>query len=615
MNIQEFRQKYPEYNDIPDRELADSFHQKYYSDIPKEKFDADFLGASSQITPQSFWKELAKSSVNQADIAGMMAGGAAGTFLGGQTIPGAALGGMAGTAFKQAVGPYVGLNQPHPLSMEASNERARAGAIGGISEAALPVLGVLGKESGAILSEAQQIQRLMREKGIQSSTSGITGGMGAKTAEEVAGSFLPAKLMMQSKMRRSTSQINEGVDNILREENRRTISSNIGQDEIPPILKEGGTAAEAGTIGGAAKTGTKQAIDNWWTKLKDSYKGFYSEAERQGIKEIDTGKFKESIVKLKENIEKNWLPGETTDKAIKELDGLYGNIGKNADAEQLHTWSKQIYNLKSIGVNEQKFLREGIMSSLGKASESGDVNLKNMLEGINKQYAQGHEKFLDLPLVRSLAKPEGIGSISEIQATSRAWQPQNLDALKAIKENMEPATWEAWRLRYLGNFFDPRSPIGKNIVKDLNETGSKKYIDGKALEQALNDHKKILSEFFDPGTITGLREWAKISKATLPDVEKLLKNQLPGDLARIAGTGAIAGGAIGAGALNHPFLTIGGGLAYGTGSMAIARSLMSPRGYLRILLTEGAAGAPLRSEALKMGGRAVFTSRMPWEKE
>ncbi len=38
MKLQEMRQKYPEYNDLSDEQLADSYHKKYYSDIPKEDF-------------------------------------------------------------------------------------------------------------------------------------------------------------------------------------------------------------------------------------------------------------------------------------------------------------------------------------------------------------------------------------------------------------------------------------------------------------------------------------------------------------------------------------------------------------------------------------------------
>ena len=38
MNIQEIRQKYPQYEDLTDQELADAFHGKFYADVPKDEF-------------------------------------------------------------------------------------------------------------------------------------------------------------------------------------------------------------------------------------------------------------------------------------------------------------------------------------------------------------------------------------------------------------------------------------------------------------------------------------------------------------------------------------------------------------------------------------------------
>lgn len=37
-SIQEIRQKYPQYGDLSDQQLADSLHTKYYSDMPKDQF-------------------------------------------------------------------------------------------------------------------------------------------------------------------------------------------------------------------------------------------------------------------------------------------------------------------------------------------------------------------------------------------------------------------------------------------------------------------------------------------------------------------------------------------------------------------------------------------------
>ena len=38
LNIQEVRAKYPQYEDLSDKQLLDSLHGKYYSDMPIEEF-------------------------------------------------------------------------------------------------------------------------------------------------------------------------------------------------------------------------------------------------------------------------------------------------------------------------------------------------------------------------------------------------------------------------------------------------------------------------------------------------------------------------------------------------------------------------------------------------
>lgn len=45
----EFRTKYPQYNDMPDVELADSLHQKFYSDIPRVQFFQQLEIGGSQL--------------------------------------------------------------------------------------------------------------------------------------------------------------------------------------------------------------------------------------------------------------------------------------------------------------------------------------------------------------------------------------------------------------------------------------------------------------------------------------------------------------------------------------------------------------------------------------
>lgn len=58
--IQEVRKKFPQYDNMSDQELADAIHKKFYSDLPREEFDAK-LG----MTPAN--QELERKAIEQAD--------------------------------------------------------------------------------------------------------------------------------------------------------------------------------------------------------------------------------------------------------------------------------------------------------------------------------------------------------------------------------------------------------------------------------------------------------------------------------------------------------------------------------------------------------------------
>ena len=48
--LAEFRQKYPEYNDLSDAALADAVYKKFYSGIPREQFNAKIGLTDEQLT-------------------------------------------------------------------------------------------------------------------------------------------------------------------------------------------------------------------------------------------------------------------------------------------------------------------------------------------------------------------------------------------------------------------------------------------------------------------------------------------------------------------------------------------------------------------------------------
>ena len=51
MNIAEIRQKYPQYNDLSDIELAQGLHKKFYSDMDFNDFTQKIGVRTSELTP------------------------------------------------------------------------------------------------------------------------------------------------------------------------------------------------------------------------------------------------------------------------------------------------------------------------------------------------------------------------------------------------------------------------------------------------------------------------------------------------------------------------------------------------------------------------------------
>jgi hypothetical protein len=85
MNLQEFRGKYPQYNDMSDQELSDALYNKYYSDMGREQFDEHFHAAATDTPDQEEfgWFERVFAGpvirgANQLQTAEAVMGGAVG---------------------------------------------------------------------------------------------------------------------------------------------------------------------------------------------------------------------------------------------------------------------------------------------------------------------------------------------------------------------------------------------------------------------------------------------------------------------------------------------------------------------------------------------------------
>src|SRR5256885_170626 len=63
-SLQDFRQQYPQYNDMSDTQVTDNLYSKYYSDMPREKFNPNIggLGVGSRVNPQGDQSDIFNKS-------------------------------------------------------------------------------------------------------------------------------------------------------------------------------------------------------------------------------------------------------------------------------------------------------------------------------------------------------------------------------------------------------------------------------------------------------------------------------------------------------------------------------------------------------------------------
>lgn len=184
MNITEFRQKYPQYDSIPDGELANKFYDKYYATkIPKNEFMQKFLGGSIPEQPSIAeagigagkgtrirqappkWKEYASRAAHTIlPIGGAVGGTLVGAGAGGIGAPvGGTLGYAGGKSAARSFDEFTGLRVPLTLKEAATKTITEDIPEGMLAEVTGPaaravgrgvakITGVAGKYTGGLIT-------------------------------------------------------------------------------------------------------------------------------------------------------------------------------------------------------------------------------------------------------------------------------------------------------------------------------------------------------------------------------------------------------------------------------------------------------------------------------
>ena len=517
---------------------------------------------------------------------------AAGPFAPAVMVGAGGAGGLTGEWLKQFLGPLVGLTPPGSPE-EASNARAGSamdmmmGEMGGQGATSL-ISKLLAPFASRMTPEATAVLNQSREMGVPIAPSAINRSLIARGLEGTAEGTITGKPMMNSQRQKAVVAINKEIGRIQGEVGKAGETEIVGQGVKEALGGEGG------------------AVENFWAKSKGLYDDFYKAANVGSTPSVNTNPLREKLHEIL-GPELKLPKAQQDEKLIGFIQDVLENQPAQMAPKELHEIQKRLYDIGISNRGQVKAIKESIDKAW---DEFGGQVQSDVIGALNKartQFKEGMTELVESPLVKKLIKDESLpGSVQPGAVISTIYRPGNEKVIANLSKYLPEKTVEDMNARYLANFFDERSPVGRGIVKSV---GMDKYIDGEALYKAVGAHKSILESAFDAKTVRALQNLALLSKASMQDM-KALQNRSLGDVSKVLNWVGILGGgsAISTGNIGPAMGVVAGAAA----APGIARSLMAPNGILKTWLTEGLMRGPTGmmirggvKEGLKMGGRAI----------
>jgi hypothetical protein len=229
--IADIRKQYPQYNDLSDEQLAQGFHQKFYSDIPYDQFKQQIGITTPVAKPPSTAQQLGSAFVEQLPAIGAVAAPVITTLAtGGAGLPlalgTAGVGAAAGETIKQMI-----QGKTEPDVARIGQEAALGMAGEGFGQALGPVVrgaaglakGVLGLPQQtarqlASLEERQVAQQLLQRQGATLS-AGQVGGTASQLFEGLSraglgeGAFAANQKAIGTALQNEKNQIVSSIGN------------------------------------------------------------------------------------------------------------------------------------------------------------------------------------------------------------------------------------------------------------------------------------------------------------------------------------------------------------------------------------------------------------------
>jgi hypothetical protein len=243
------------------------------------------------------------------------------------------------------------------------------------------------------------------------------------------------------------------------------------------------------------------------------------------------------------------------------------------------------------------------------AQDIKDFNpeVHNLWETANKNFEALQEDFVKNSATKKImgvmrgTEPGRKPAVKLDAVVTSLFDSAHLDDLEKIFKEMPVKMVDDLKTRFLANFFDPRSAIGKRVVGDVSDS-TMQFIKGRELRQAIRDNQSILERLYPSETVAALRHLADKAELGSGITNKFItgsKESMGSNMTRQGMRMATTGGIGAMGGIPLAMATEGGGLF-------LANSLMKPNGWAKTLLVGGKEGTRAGAKGrLTMGGKVL----------
>ena len=475
-------------------------------------------------------------------------------------VPAAFMGGAAGQQVGRQTGgvktdPNAELSDILLDNIKAGGRMAEAEALGGLASPLLAKAFAPGRSS--LTPEASILQGFAREKNVPMSPDMLSPNVTAKVLKGGTDNFLPSRLVNDAYRKKTIQRFNELSSEISGEvgplEGNNIITPK-AIDELKVLYEKKAMAGKklANDFLEAVGHNTEIPVDATSAILKSINKSAVDPALREF-----------ASTKLQQ------LKGPVTASELETALRQIGGIKPKTDTkflEQLRTAIKSDFEKAGAPVDMLSEANQAFKENIGLLAGQGARQLKAML-------AKGEEPAF---LTAKIFRTGNEGLIKSL-------------ASEAEKGTLKKDVWDSLRAQNLKNMFDHSSVESKRLM-------GLKVLDGTKLEKMIESNRGALELAYKdkPGALEGLRNLARLAKASKPDLaefEQGMDRTLKGT--QILGLPSAA--------MFEPTSIVIGS----TTAPAIAWQMMSPKGKMFKWLTTG-YDSTAAEQGLKLGGRAVF---------